>query len=63
MEVLNWNNEREGALSNFKILGEETEGVNYYITFNNSKFLRDTLFQPSLEVTIVKVLDDICCYF
>lgn len=64
MEVLNWNNEREGALSNFKILGEETEGVNYYITFNNSKFLRDTLFfQPSLEVTIVKVLDDIVAIF
>lgn len=63
MEILNWENEREGALSNFKITNDN-EGVTYYITFNNSKFLRDSLFfQPSLEITIIKELDGILAIF
>lgn len=64
MDILHWNNEREGCLSSVKINENDKEGINYYITFNNSKFLRNTLFfQPSLEVTIVKELENIVAVF
>ena len=60
LDKLYWEFTREGALT--KIHNEL--GVITAVCFNNSKFLKDSLFfEPSLEIMIIKELDDIVAIY
>ncbi|MCJ0929369.1 DEAD/DEAH box helicase family protein [Acinetobacter lwoffii] len=60
LDKLHWDFTREGALSKY----DSELGVITAVCFNNSKFLKDSLFfEPSLEILIVKELDDIVAIF
>lgn len=60
IDKLYWEFTREGALSK----ANEELGVITSVCFNNSKFLKDSLFfEPSLEIMIIKELDDIVAIF
>ncbi|ENX20544.1 DEAD/DEAH box helicase [Acinetobacter sp. CIP 102136] len=60
LDKLNWELMREGALSKIN----EDLGVITAVCFNNSKFLKDSLFfEPSLEIMIVKELNDIVAIY
>ncbi|MBP2544948.1 DEAD/DEAH box helicase [Acinetobacter guillouiae] len=60
LDKLNWELMREGALSKIS----EDLGVITAVCFNNSKFLKDSLFfEPSLEIMIVKELNDIIAIY
>lgn len=60
LDKLHWDFTREGALSKY----DSELGVITAVCFNNSKFLRDSLFfEPSLEILIIKELDDIVAIF
>ncbi len=60
LDKLYWEFNREGALTKY----DEDLGVITSVCFNNSKFLKDSLFfEPSLEIMIVKELDNIIAIF
>ncbi|WP_394670926.1 DEAD/DEAH box helicase [uncultured Acinetobacter sp.] len=60
LDKLHWDFTREGALSKY----DSELGVITAVCFNNSKFLKDSLFfEPSLEILIIKELDDIVAIF
>lgn len=60
LDKLHWDFTREGALSKY----DSELGVVTAVCFNNSKFLKDSLFfEPSLEILIIKELDDIVAIF
>lgn len=60
LDKLHWEFNREGALTKYN----EEIGVITSVCFNNSKFLKDSLFfEPSLEIMIVKELGDIVAIF
>lgn len=60
LDKLHWDFTREGALSKY----DSDLGVITAVCFNNSKFLKDSLFfEPSLEILIIKELDDIVAVF
>ncbi|MDC4787057.1 DEAD/DEAH box helicase [Acinetobacter baumannii] len=60
IDKLYWEFNREGALSKYDI----ELGVVTSVCFNNSKFLKDSLFfEPSLEIMIIKEIGDIIAIF
>lgn len=60
LDKLNWELMREGALSKIT----EELGVITAVCFSNSKFLKDSLFfEPSLEIMIIKELDEIVAIY
>lgn len=60
LDKLNWEFTREGALSKYN----SELGIITAVCFNNSKFLKESLFfEPSLEILIIKELDDILAIF
>ncbi len=60
LDKLHWEFNRNGALTKYN-----TEiGVITSVCFNNSRFLKDSLFfEPSLEIMVVKDFDDIVAVF
>lgn len=60
LDKIDWEFNRGGALSKY----DSELGVVTAVCFNNSKFLKDSLFfEPSLEILIIKELDDIVAIF
>ncbi|MDI1223860.1 MULTISPECIES: DEAD/DEAH box helicase [Acinetobacter] len=60
IDKLYWESSREGALTKYN----SEIGVITSVYFNNSKFLKDSLFfEPSLEIMIIKELDNIIAIF
>lgn len=60
IDKLYWEFQREGALTKYDI----ESGVITSVCFNNSKFLKDSLFfEPSLEIMIIKEIGDIISIF
>jgi superfamily II DNA or RNA helicase len=60
LDKLYWEFHREGALTKYN----SESGVITSVCFNNSKFLKDSLFfEPSLEIMIIKEIGDIISIF
>ncbi len=60
IDKLYWEFQREGALTKYDI----ESGVITSVCFNNSKFLKDSLFfEPSLEIMIIREIGDIISIF
>jgi hypothetical protein len=60
LDKLYWESNREGALTKY----DEELGVITAVCFNNSKFLKDSLFfEPSLEILVIKELEEIVAIF
>ncbi|EOQ69757.1 DEAD/DEAH box helicase [Acinetobacter pittii] len=60
IDKLYWEFSREGALTKYDV----ESGVITSVCFNNSKFLKDSLFfEPSLEIMIIKEIGDIISIF